>query len=455
MAKTKSIFICQQCGAQSPKWLGKCPSCGEWNSYVEEIIQPEATPSSSWRGDGKQVKNKPVFINSVNPEIDQRIKTHDKEFNRVLGGGLVSGSVVLIGGEPGIGKSTLLLQVALNVKDFPVLYVSGEESPEQIRSRADRIKYSAQNCYLLNETNIIDIFREIGNLTPGLLIIDSIQTIFSDTIESAPGSISQVRFTATEFMKFAKESGIPVLLIGHITKEGTLAGPKVLEHIVDTVLQFEGERNTSYRILRSVKNRFGSTSELGIYEMEDSGLREVTNPSEILLAHRDTMVSGVAIGATIEGIRPLMIETQALVSTATFSTPQRSSTGYDQKRLQMLLAVLEKRGGFRLGMQDVFLNIAGGLRVDDPAIDLAVCISILSSYLEKPVDPKICFASEVGLTGELRPVARIDNRVAEAEKLGFTSIILSKYNKFNAENKIKVELLKVTKLDEAVKLLFG
>ncbi len=455
MAKSKSIYICQQCGAQSPKWLGKCPSCGEWNTYVEEILQPETSSATSWRGDGTTVKNKPIPVSAVNSEMYQRLQTHDAEFNRVLGGGIVTGSVILIGGEPGIGKSTLLLQVALLMKDIPVLYVSGEESPEQIRSRADRLKYQEENCYLLNETNIDDIFREIGNLKPGLLIIDSIQTIFSTSIESAPGSISQVRHSATEFMKYAKESGTPVLLIGHITKEGTLAGPKVLEHIVDTVLQFEGERNTSYRILRSIKNRFGSTSELGIYEMEDSGLREVQNPSEILLTHRDSRVSGVAIGATIEGIRPLMIETQALVSPATFSTPQRSTTGYDQRRLQMLLAVLEKRGGFRLGMQDVFLNIAGGLRIDDPAIDLAVCMSILSSYLERPLDPKICFASEVGLTGELRPVGRIDNRIAEAEKLGFDSILLSKYNKFNGVKKMKLELLTVSKLDEAVKLLFG
>ncbi len=455
MAKAKTIFICQQCGAQSPKWIGKCPACGEWNSYVEELIQAETSPSSSWKGEGQQVKNKPRLINDIDSEVYRRIQLENGEFNRVLGGGLVTGSVVLIGGEPGIGKSTLLLQVALKMIGTPVLYVSGEESPEQIKSRADRFGYGEQNCFLLNETNIDDIFREIGNIGPGLLIIDSIQTLFSDSIESAPGSISQVRFCANEFMKFAKESGTPVMLIGHITKEGTLAGPKVLEHIVDTVLQFEGERNTTYRILRSMKNRFGSTSEIGIYEMMENGLREVTNPSEILLTHREKPVSGVAIGATLEGIRPLMIETQALVSTATFATPQRSSTGYDHRRLQMLLAVLEKRGGFRLATQDVFLNIAGGLRIEDPAIDLAVCMAILSSYLERPIDPKICLASEVGLTGEIRPVSRIEGRITEAEKLGFETIVLSRYNKIGKGKKFNIELQEATKLDEVVKFLFN
>jgi DNA repair protein RadA/Sms len=455
LAKSKTIYVCQQCGAQSPKWIGKCPACGEWNTYVEEIIQAAPAASASWKGEGPKIKNKPQLINTIDPESYQRIHTSDDEFNRVIGGGLVAGSVILIGGEPGIGKSTLLLQVALKIKNVPVLYVSGEESPEQIKSRADRFGYGEQNCYLLNETNIEDIFREIGNIHPGMLIIDSIQTMYSETIESAPGSISQVRYNATEFMKYAKESGTPVLLIGHITKEGTLAGPKVLEHIVDTVLQFEGERNTSYRILRSIKNRFGSTSEIGIYEMIDTGLREVTNPSEILLTHREHPVSGVAIGATIEGIRPLMIETQALVSQATFSVPQRSTTGFDQRRLQMLLAVLEKRGGFRLGAQDVFLNIAGGLRVEDTAIDLAVCMSILSSYLERPIDSEFCFAAEIGLTGEARPVTRIENRISEAQKLGFNTLILSRYNKISKSRKSGLEILEISRLDEAVKILFG
>lgn len=455
MAKSKTIYVCQQCGAQSAKWIGKCPACGEWNTYVEEIVQTGTSSGSLHTGKGPKVKNKPQLINTINPESYQRLQTADKEFNRVIGGGLVAGSVILIGGEPGIGKSTLLLQVALKMKEIPVLYVSGEESPEQIKARADRFGYGEQNCYLLNETNIEDIFREVGNINPGMLIIDSIQTMYSESIESAPGSISQVRYNATEFMKYAKESGTPVLLIGHITKEGTLAGPKVLEHIVDTVLQFEGERNTSYRILRSMKNRFGSTSEIGIYEMIDTGLREVSNPSEILLTHRDQQVSGVAIGATIEGIRPLMIETQALVSQATFSVPQRSTTGFDQRRLQMLLAVLEKRGGYRLGSQDVFLNIAGGLRVEDTAIDLAICISILSSYLERPVDPKLCFAAEIGLTGEARPVTRIDNRILEAHKLGFHTMILSRYNKTSKSKKSGLEIIEISKLDEAVKLLFG
>jgi DNA repair protein RadA/Sms len=419
------------------------------------VVQAASSQGVSRKRSGPVIKNKPRLIGSIDSENQPRIPTLDDEFNRVLGGGMVAGSIILIGGEPGIGKSTLLLQVALKMQNIPILYISGEESPEQIKSRANRFGHSESDCYLLNETNIDDIFIEIENINPGMLIVDSIQTIFSSSIESSPGSISQVRHCATEFMKYAKESGIPVLLIGHITKEGTLAGPKVLEHIVDTVLQFEGERNTSYRILRSMKNRFGSTSEIGIYEMIDTGLREVINPSEILLTHRENWVSGVAIGATIEGMRPLMIETQALVSQATFAAPQRSSTGYDQRRLQMLLAVLEKRGGFRLGSQDVFLNIAGGLRVEDPAIDLAVCISILSSYLERPVDPKMSFAAEVGLTGEIRPVSRIDNRIAEAEKLGFGSVIISKYNKKTHLKNTKLEIIEVTKLDEAVKILFG
>jgi DNA repair protein RadA/Sms len=455
LARAKTIFLCQQCGAQSPKWIGKCPACGEWNTYVEEVIQSTPSQAGVRKKNGPLVKNKPRLIGSIDTESQPRIPTYDNEFNRVLGGGMVAGSIILIGGEPGIGKSTLLLQVALKMKNIPVLYVSGEESPEQIKSRANRFGEEDSNCYLLNETNIDDIFLEVDQVNPGMVIIDSIQTIFSAGIESSPGSISQVRHCATEFMKFAKESGTPVLLIGHITKEGTLAGPKVLEHIVDTVLQFEGERNTSYRILRSMKNRFGSTSEIGIYEMIDTGLREVINPSEILLTHRDKWVSGVAIGATIEGIRPLMIETQALVSPATFAVPQRSSTGYDHRRLQMLLAVLEKRGGFRLGNQDVFLNIAGGLRVEDPAIDLAVCMAILSSYLEKPIDPKISFASEVGLTGEIRPVSRIESRISEAEKLGFESIIVSKYNKRSNSSKKHFEVLEVAKLDEAIKMIFG
>lgn len=419
------------------------------------MIQATTVASSSWKADGLQVKSKPRLISSVDAESQMRLRTQDNEFNRVLGGGLVAGSVILIGGEPGIGKSTLLLQVAIRLTQIPILYISGEESPEQIKSRADRFGHKGSECYLLNETHIDDIFREIGNINPRVVIVDSIQTIYSESIESAPGSISQVRHCATEFMKYAKESGTPVLLIGHITKEGTLAGPKVLEHIVDTVLQFEGERNTSYRILRSIKNRFGSTAEIGIYEMIDTGLREVENPSEILLTQRDKMVSGVAIGATIEGIRPLMIETQALVSQANFSIPQRSSTGYDQRRLQMLLAVLEKRGGFHLGTQDVFLNIAGGLRVEDPGIDLAVCMAILSSYMEKPLDAKTCFAAEVGLTGEIRPVNRIDSRISEAEKLGFHIIILSRYNKSPRPKNLKSEIVEVSKLDETVKFLFG
>ncbi|MBX9851960.1 MAG: DNA repair protein RadA [Cytophagaceae bacterium] len=453
MAKIKSSFFCQNCGAQSPKWLGKCPACGEWNTYVEEILQKEDKPQ--WNSTSQQVANKPKAINEISYDEEKRTKTPDDELNRVLGGGIVPGSLVLIGGEPGIGKSTLMLQIALNLLKSKVLYVSGEESDQQIKMRAQRIGIKGNNCFILNETSTQNIFKQIEILQPEILIIDSIQTLHSAFIESAAGSISQVRECTAELLRYAKETGTPVFIIGHITKEGTLAGPKVLEHMVDTVLQFEGDRHLSYRILRTIKNRFGSTSELGIYEMQGTGLREVKNPSEILISQREEELSGITIGATLEGNRPLLIEIQSLVSAATYGTPQRSSTGFDAKRLNMLLAVLEKRGGLRLGVQDVFLNIAGGFKVEDPAIDLAVCASIASSFEDKAISHKICFAAEVGLGGEIRAVNRVENRISEAEKLGFKEIYISKYNKKGLDtSKFTLKIHAVAKLEEAFERLF-
>ena len=429
MAKLKSAYFCQSCGYNSPKWLGRCPSCNEWNTIVEELITKAEPEKGSWRfGTGSKTINKPKLISEIDKAEKYRIITDDAEFNRVLGGGLVPGSLTLVGGEPGIGKSTLMLQLALSLGDYTVLYVSGEESEQQIKMRAERIPFSNERCYVLTETATDVIFKQIELIEPDIVIIDSIQTLVSPLIESGAGSVSQVKECASEIMKYAKESDVPVILIGHITKDGSLAGPKVLEHMVDTVLQFEGDRHMAYRILRTTKNRFGSTSELGIYEMLNSGLREVSNPSEILISQRDEDFSGITIGAMLEGNRPLLIETQSLVSIATYGTPQRSSTGFDAKRLNMLLAVLEKRGGFRLGNQDVFLNIAGGLKVEDPAIDLAVCASIVSSYEDLSIPSSVCFAAEVGLGGEIRAVNRIEQRITEAEKLGFKEIWISKYN---------------------------
>ncbi|MDI9858798.1 MULTISPECIES: DNA repair protein RadA [Flectobacillus] len=429
MAKTKTSFFCQNCGHQAPKWLGRCPSCGEWNTFVEEVIQKEEPTKGSWKSSSSlKVAAKPRAIQEINFEEQPRIKTKDQELNRVLGGGIVLGSLILIGGEPGIGKSTLMLQIALTLSNYRVLYVSGEESEQQIKMRAERLAHKSDNCYILTETSTQNIFKQIEQFEPDILIIDSIQTLQSSFIEAGAGSISQVKECAAELMKYAKESGTPVFMIGHITKDGGLAGPKVLEHMVDTVLQFEGDRHLAYRILRTTKNRFGSTSELGIYEMLESGLREVTNPSEILISQRDEDFSGITIGAMLEGNRPLLIEIQSLVSIATYGTPQRSSTGFDAKRLNMILAVLEKRGGFRLGNQDVFLNIAGGLKVEDPAIDLAVCTSIVSSYEDISIPNTVCFAAEVGLGGEVRAVNRIEQRIAEAQKLGFKEIWISKFN---------------------------
>lgn len=458
MAKVKTSFFCQNCGTQSAKWVGKCPACNEWNTYVEEILHKEDTNQSTWKTSSSSTTraNKPQALAAIQYNETDRISSQDGELDRVLGGGIVAGSLILIGGEPGIGKSTLMLQIALQLPQLKVLYVSGEESEHQIKMRAERMELKSPETYILTETSLQNIFKQIESFTPDLLIIDSIQTMHTAHLDAAPGSVSQVRACTAEVMKFAKESGTPVFLIGHITKEGTLAGPKVLEHMVDTVLQFEGDRHLAYRILRTSKNRFGSTSELGIYEMLGNGLRQVSNPSEILISQRDEDLSGVSIGATMEGNRPLLIEVQALVSTATYGTPQRSSTGFDAKRLNMLLAVLEKRGGFRLGTQDVFLNIAGGLRVEDPAIDLAVVVAVVSSYEEKPISGNICFAAEVGLGGEIRGVNRIDSRITEAEKLGFTKIYVSKFNtKGFDKSKYNIEIRAFGKLEEVFRDLIG
>jgi len=456
--KVKTVYFCQNCGVQSPKWVGKCPSCNEWNTYVEEVVQKnEPSASSAISKTSYHKKNaEAVLIQEIGEQTEARIEIIDKELSRVLGGGIVPGSLVLFGGEPGIGKSTLMLQLALQEKNLKVLYVSGEESEQQIKMRASRIGLQNNQCYIFTETSTSNIIAKTDEIQPQLIVIDSIQTLYSPSMESSPGSVSQIRQCAAELMKLAKESAIPVFLIGHVTKDGSLAGPKVLEHIVDTVLQFEGERNHVYRLLRTTKNRFGSTNELGIYEMQGTGLREVNNPSEILITAREEAVSGVAISATLEGLRPMLIETQALVSTAAYGTPQRSATGYDLRRLSMLLAVLEKRCGFRLGIKDVFLNIAGGLKVEDPAIDLALVCSILSSNEDIAIEANICFAGEVGLSGEIRPVNRIEQRIAEAERLGFEQIFISKYNKLSVDHfSAKITVVQVAKIEEAFTQLFG
>jgi DNA repair protein RadA/Sms len=455
MAKTSTSFFCKNCGASSAKWVGKCPSCGEWNSFVEEVIHKEKEEfKSTWKESNKGRSNKPIAIKDVEEGNEIRIQIQDKELSRVLGGGIVPGSVVLIGGEPGIGKSTLLLQIALQFKDLKVLYISGEESEAQIKMRAERIPFSNDNCYLYTETSTQKIGKALKEAEPDIVVVDSIQTLQSDLIDSTPGSISQIKETAGDMIRFAKETGVPVFLIGHITKDGTLAGPKLLEHMVDTVLQFEGDRHHVYRILRSTKNRFGSTNEIGIYEMQSAGLREVSNPSEILISQRDEALSGVTISATLEGMRPLLIETQALVSAAVYGTPQRNSNGYDAKRLNMLLAILEKKCGLKMGLQDVFINIAGGLRIEDPGIDLGIVAAIVSSYENVSVDSKIAFIGEVGLSGEIRAVNRIEQRIAEAEKLGFKTVYLSKFNKLPSSNQ-KIKIIQVSKLDEMLSYLFG
>ena len=455
--KNKTAFFCQNCGYQSPKFMGKCPSCQQWNTFEEELLAPDTVPAawSAKKQEGSNRSNKPKKINEIESVNENRADTGDAEFNRVLGGGIMPGSVVLLGGEPGIGKSTLMLELALRLKDINVLYVSGEESAAQIKSRAERLKYHSENCYILTETQTQQIFTQIAELEPALLIVDSIQTLGSSRLESAPGSVSQVRECTAELLQFAKESTTPVFLIGHITKDGGLAGPKVLEHMVDTVLHFEGDRHMSYRVLRTVKNRFGSTAELGIYEMMSSGLRQVSNPSEILISQRDSDLSGIALGATLEGNRPLIIEIQSLVSNAAYGTPQRSCTGFDARRLNMLLAVLEKRGGFRLSLSDVFLNITGGLKIEDPAIDLAVCASVISSVNDVCINNKMAFAAEVGLGGEIRAVNKIENRIAEAEKLGFETIYISKYAvKSIPENKYKIKVKAIGKLEELIEQIF-
>ncbi|MFD2824883.1 DNA repair protein RadA [Leeuwenhoekiella polynyae] len=453
MAKTKTTFFCQNCGAQFAKWQGQCTSCKEWNTIAEEVVQK--AEKSSWKTEVPTSKRvaKPQRIREIDTTKDARLNTLNEELNRVLGGGLVPGSLTLLGGEPGIGKSTLMLQIALTLP-YKTLYVSGEESAQQIKMRAERINPNADNCLILTETKTQNIFKQVEEVEPDIVIIDSIQTLHSDYIESGAGSISQIRETTTELIKFAKETATPVILIGHITKDGNIAGPKILEHMVDTVLQFEGDRNHVYRILRAHKNRFGSTNELGIYEMQGSGLREVSNPSEILISKNDEDLSGTAIAATLEGMRPLMIEIQALVSTAVYGTPQRSATGYNAKRLNMILAVLEKRAGFRLGAKDVFLNITGGISVDDTAIDLAVVAAILSSNEDISVAKDICFAAEVGLAGEIRPVTRVEQRILEAEKLGFGTIMISKYCKV-PKNNYGITIIRVAKMNDVVEWLFG
>ncbi len=451
MAKTKTVFFCTSCGAESPKWLGRCPSCNEWNTYTEEKISRPAGSRSHPGSHGRM----PELVSDIKSGDEPRIKLHGSEFNRILGGGLVPGSVILIGGEPGIGKSTLALQVALHTPEVKTLYISGEESSRQIKLRADRIGRDDGNCYILCETGLESITGHLNNLKPRLVIVDSIQTLHTDHIDSPAGSVSQIRESAGQLLRYAKESSVPVLLIGHITKEGGLAGPKVLEHIVDVVLQFEGDHNHQYRVLRSLKNRFGSTSEIGLYEMQGDGLREVDNPSEILIADHHESVSGVAISAMVDGIRPFLVEIQALVSSAVYGNPQRSSTGFDLRRLSMLLAVLEKRAGFRLATKDVFLNVAGGLKVTDPATDLAVISAVLSSDTDLPVAQDTCFAGEVGLSGEIRPVGRLQQRIGEAQKMGFKNIVISSFHKKDAlPEGHKINVIRCGKIEHLCRLLF-
>ena len=460
MAKDKTAYVCSNCGQESAKWIGKCPSCGQWTTFKEirvaaEVPRQAATTAAAKAGHALR-QNKVLRLKDISSHDDPRIDMHDEELNRVLGGGLVPGSIVLLGGEPGIGKSTLSLQTALNMPELRVLYVSGEESAHQLKMRAERITGGSDNFLILCENSLENIFEHIKDVQPELVIIDSIQTIATEEVESSAGSIAQVRECASSLLRFAKTSGVPVILIGHITKEGTLAGPKILEHIVDTVIQFEGDQHYMYRILRSIKNRFGSTSELGIYEMQQTGLRQVSNPSELLLNGEHEGLSGIAISSAIEGVRPFLVETQALVSSAAYGTPQRSATGFDQRRLNMLLAVLEKRVGFKLMQKDVFVNIAGGLRVTDLAMDLSVIAAVLSSNVDTPIEEGWCMAGEVGLSGEVRPVNRIEQRIAEAQKLGFSHIIIPKYNLQGlSRKKFSIEMHPVRKVEEALRALFG
>lgn len=456
MSKIKTAFFCSNCGYESAKWIGKCPACSQWNTFTEEVLDKGNVKEEKW-DDYKEDKRKTktISLNEVQTTEEKRIKSQDPELDRVLGGGIVPGSIILVAGEPGIGKSTLFLQNGLLLNQLRVLYISGEESEQQIKMRADRLKIKNENFYLLTETSTQTIFQEIKKLKPQLVIVDSIQTLQSNLIDSSAGTVSQIRECAAEFQRFAKETNTPVFLIGHITKDGAIAGPKVLEHMVDTVLQFEGDRHYAYRILRTLKNRFGSTAELGIYEMTGDGMRVVSNPSEILIAQREDQLSGSGIAATLEGMRPLLIEVQALVTQSVYGTPQRTVTGFDTRRLQLLLAVLEKRGGFQFGMKDVFVNIAGGIKVEDPSIDLAVICALLSSYEDIPLPPHVCFAGEVGLNGEIRAVNKIEQRIAEAEKLGFEKIFVSKYNKksFNPQA-YKIQVIALSRVDEVYQQLF-
>lgn len=453
MSKTKTTWVCQNCGVESSKWIGRCTSCGEWNTYVEEIVRKDTTGKiTDYFSIGTA---KPITLQEITYLEEERIDTQSSELNRILGGGMVPGSILLLGGEPGIGKSTLALQIALGLKEIKTLYITGEESNQQIKLRASRIKSNHENCFILTETSLENSLTQIKNTQAGFVIVDSIQTMFTENISSSPGSISQIRECTARLLRFAKETSISVLLIGHITKEGNLAGPKALEHIVDVVLQFEGDKNHMYRILRTTKNRFGSTSELGIYEMRSSGLREVPNPSELLISHIDENLSGVSISATIDGVRPFLIETQALVSSAVYGTPQRSSTGFDLRRLNMLLAVLEKRAGFKLVAKDVFLNIAGGIKVNDPAIDLAVISAILSSNIDIPINKRVCFAGEVGLSGEIRPVNRIEQRIREAEKFGLSEMYISKYNRKGIDfSKFNIQIHFQSRIEDLIKNIF-
>ena len=457
MAKTKTAFFCSNCGYESAKWLGKCPSCNTWNTFIEEVISKDADKKDiGWKDYNSEKRvTKIINLREVSSRQEDRVITNDSELNRVLGGGIVPGSIILVAGEPGIGKSTLFLQVGLQLPDLVTLYISGEESEQQIKMRANRLKSENENFYLLTETYTQTIFQEIKKLKPDLVIVDSIQTLQSNFIESSPGSVSQIRECAAEFQRFAKETSTPVFLIGHITKDGSIAGPKILEHMVDTVLQFEGDRHYAYRILRTLKNRFGSTAELGIYEMTGEGMRIVTNPSEILITQKEEQLSGSAIAATLEGLRPMLIEVQALVTQSVYGTPQRTVSGFDLRRLQLLLAVLEKRGGFHFGIKDVFVNLAGGLKIEDPSIDLAVICALLSSFEDVPLPQHICFAGEVGLNGEIRAVNRIEQRIGEAEKLGFEKIVVSKYNKKGYNNQsFNIEIISVSQVQEVYERLF-
>ena len=450
MAKIKTSFFCQNCGAQYSKWQGQCTSCKEWNTIVEEIVQTEKHPAWS----GKKQKSKALKIADIRAEEELRIETKNTELDRVLGGGVVPGAVILLGGEPGIGKSTLMLQLALKIKGLQTLYVSGEESKSQIKMRAERLGGANSSCLILSETSTSVIFKHINSIMPDLLVVDSVQTLHSQNIDSSAGSVSQIKETAAELLRFAKETATPIILIGHITKDGNIAGPKILEHMVDVVLHFEGDRNHIYRILRAQKNRFGSTAELGIFKMENNGLNEVHNPSDILISTKNEALSGTAIAASVEGMRPMLIEVQSLVSSAVYGTPQRSATGFDLRRLSMLLAVLEKRCGFRLGSKDVFLNVTGGIKVNDPSIDLCVIASILSSNENIAIPDKICFAGEVGLSGEVRPATRIEQRILEAEKLGFNEIFISRYNKVN-KGRFAIKIVEFGKIEEVFQVLFN